>query len=115
MAFRPGEPGGLSVVQAPVGAAVDQRDRFGLVAGPHYERWSDALIASFLDAAADLADAGLDSDDVRRLADAADQHREILDDVEPRLLHGDLWLSHPVTVVDPSVHEVAALDLAGEA
>jgi aminoglycoside phosphotransferase (APT) family kinase protein len=67
-------------------------DRFGMVAGPGYDTWSQALIGYFEDAAADLQDAGLDAGDARRLAEAAARHRDVLDEISrPRLLHGDLW------------------------
>ncbi len=67
-------------------------DRFGPVAGPSFDTWSEAVIASFTDLAADLNDTGLDSGDVREVAAAADKHQTVLDEItEPRLLHGDLW------------------------
>ncbi|ONI92789.1 aminoglycoside phosphotransferase [Saccharothrix sp. ALI-22-I] len=67
-------------------------ERFGPVAGPWYDTWSEAVIAFFADLAADLDGAGLDSADVREVAAAAERWRAVLDEVaEPRLLHGDLW------------------------
>jgi aminoglycoside phosphotransferase (APT) family kinase protein len=66
--------------------------RFGPVAGPTFTTWSESVIASLNDTAADLDDAGLDAADVRDVAAVADQYRACLDEiVEPRLLHGDLW------------------------
>lgn len=76
-------------------------ERFGPVAGPTYDTWSQALIGYFTDAVADLEDAGLDAEDVRRLADAAARHRAVLDEIsEPRLLHGDLWTVN--VLLDPA-------------
>ena len=78
--------------------------RFGPVAGPAHDTWSQALIGYFTDAVADLRDAGLDAEDVRRLADAAARHRDVLDQVaEPRLLHGDLWTVN--VLIDPAAPE----------
>jgi len=75
-------------------------ERFGMVAGPTYATWSDALIGYFADAAADLRDAGLDADDAHRLAEAADRRRAVLDEIDqPRLLHGDLWTVN--VLIDP--------------
>jgi aminoglycoside phosphotransferase (APT) family kinase protein len=68
-------------------------DRFGTVAGPPHASWSQALVGYFEDAVLDLQDAGLDAEDVRRLAEAAGRHRAVLDEIDrPRLLHGDLWV-----------------------
>ena len=75
--------------------------RFGPVAGPAYDTWSQALVGYFTDAAADLRDAGLDPGDVHRLADAAARRHAVLDEVsEPRLLHGDLWTVN--VLLDPA-------------
>jgi hypothetical protein len=68
------------------------RPRFGPAAGPSFATWSEAVIASLHDTAADLDDAGLDATDVREVTAAAARHRSVLDEItEPRLLHGDLW------------------------
>ncbi|GAA1591481.1 MULTISPECIES: phosphotransferase family protein [Kribbella] len=65
---------------------------FGRVDKPSYARWSDAVIASFLQIADDLERAGLDATDVRTAADLSERGRATLDEVrEPRLLTGDLW------------------------
>ncbi|MEU9891851.1 aminoglycoside phosphotransferase family protein [Sphaerisporangium sp. NPDC051011] len=66
--------------------------RFGPVAGPGYATWSEAVIASLEEIAADLDGVGLDSADVRKVAAVAVHDRAVLDEVtEPRLLTGDLW------------------------
>ncbi|HEY0166299.1 MAG TPA: aminoglycoside phosphotransferase family protein [Jatrophihabitans sp.] len=79
-------------------------ERFGPVAGPAYDTWSQALIGYFTDAAADLEDAGLDAEDVRRLAGAAARRHAVLDEIsEPRLLHGDLWTVN--VLLDPAAAE----------
>lgn len=68
-------------------------DRFGRVAGPQYPTWSEAVLCSLEDAAADLQDAGLDAGDVRAVLAIASGNGRILDEiVQPRLLHGDLWV-----------------------
>jgi len=66
--------------------------RFGPVAGPTFATWSEAVIGSLEDTAADLEDAGLDAADVREVTASAVRERALLDEItEPRLLHGDLW------------------------
>ena len=66
--------------------------RFGPVAGPGHDTWSQALVSQFKALAADQVDAGLDPDGCRRIIDLARHHRAVLDDIPgPRLLHGDLW------------------------
>ncbi len=66
--------------------------RFGPVAGPGHDTWSQALVSQFEALAADQVDAGLDPDGCRRIIDLARHHRAVLDDIPgPRLLHGDLW------------------------
>ncbi len=65
---------------------------FGPIAGPSFGRWSDALISSFEDTAADLEDVRLDAKDVRLVAALAEKYRDVLDEVTtPRLMSGDLW------------------------
>ena len=79
-------------------------ERFGLVAGPGFETWSEAVLAVLADIVADLEDIGLDADDVRALAAAALRGKGILDEVgEPRLLHGDLWTIN--VMIDPDAPE----------
>ena len=78
--------------------------RFGPVTGPGFDTWSEAVIAHFVELAADLDDAGLDSADVREVAAAADKYRAVMDEVtEPRLLHGDLWTVN--VMMDPNAAE----------
>lgn len=75
--------------------------RFGPVAGPTHERWSDALFSWFDRAAADLTDSGLDAAVVSELVRVADRNRAVLDEVEvPHLLHGDLWVGNTMLVED---------------
>ena len=76
---------------------------FGPVAGPHHPTWGDALINDHLDAAAELAEQGREPDEVHRLVEVADADRPLLDAVQPRLLHGDLW--HVNLLVDPDAPE----------
>lgn len=79
-------------------------DRFGPLAGPTFATWSDAVIASLHDTAADLDDAGLDATDVREVAATAARHPAVLDEItEPRLLHGDLWTVN--TMIAPGAPE----------
>jgi len=79
-------------------------DRFGMVAGPTYATWSQALIGYFTDAAADLQVAGLDAEDARLLAAAVERRQEVLDEISrPRLLHGDLWTVN--VMIDPDAPE----------
>jgi aminoglycoside phosphotransferase (APT) family kinase protein len=79
-------------------------DRFGTVNGPVFATWSEAVIASLDDTAADLDDVGLDATDVRELAAVADRHRAVLDEItEPRLLHGDLWTVN--VMIEPGAPE----------
>jgi aminoglycoside phosphotransferase (APT) family kinase protein len=79
-------------------------NRFGPVAGPAFATWSEAVIASLQDVAADLDEAGLDATDVREVAEAAAMHTAVLDEItEPRLLHGDLWTVN--TMIAPCAPE----------
>ncbi|WP_274565086.1 phosphotransferase family protein [Streptomyces spiramyceticus] len=72
---------------------------FGPIAGPAYGRWSEAVVASLEDIAADLEGVGLDASDVREVVTAAHRHQAVLDEItEPRMLAGDLWL--PNTQLD---------------
>ncbi|MFE4670692.1 phosphotransferase family protein [Streptomyces sp. NPDC056716] len=65
---------------------------FGPVGGSGYETWSEAVIASLEEIAADLDGVGLDAADVRKVAAVAAHERAVLDEVtEPGLLTGDLW------------------------
>ncbi|MFE1986748.1 phosphotransferase family protein [Streptomyces mirabilis] len=65
---------------------------FGPVAGPGHCTWSAAVIASLHAIADDLGHLGLDAADVRKVADLAVEHHQVLDEItEPRLLTGDLW------------------------
>ncbi|MFD8561282.1 phosphotransferase family protein [Streptosporangium canum] len=65
---------------------------FGPVAGPPYTTWSQAVIASLQDIAADLDGLGLDAADLRKVtAVAADRHTVLDEITEPRMLSGDLW------------------------
>ncbi|MFE5084438.1 phosphotransferase family protein [Streptomyces mirabilis] len=65
---------------------------FGPVTGPGHRTWSAAVIASLHAIADDLGQLGLDAADVRKVADLAVEHHQVLDEItEPRLLTGDLW------------------------
>jgi hypothetical protein len=65
---------------------------FGPVDGPRYGKWSEAVITSLEEIAADLDGVGLDAADVRKVAAVAAHERAVLDEVtEPGLLTGDLW------------------------
>ncbi|PWJ05072.1 hypothetical protein DKG34_25050 [Streptomyces sp. NWU49] len=69
--------------------------RFGPVAGPGSPTWSEAVLASLHAIADDISRVGLDAADVRKVADLAADHRNVLDEItEPRLLTGDLWTVH---------------------
>lgn len=77
---------------------------FGSVGGPGYGTWSEAVLASVEEIAADLDGAGLDAVDVRRVAAVAAHNRALLDEVtEPRLLTGDLWTVN--ALMDPAAPE----------
>ncbi|WP_406498343.1 phosphotransferase [Streptomyces sp. NBC_00846] len=68
---------------------------FGPVNGPGHGMWSEAVIASLEEIAADLASVGLDAADLRKVAAVAAHDCAVLDEVtEPRLLTGDLWTVH---------------------
>ncbi|MFJ2847548.1 phosphotransferase family protein [Streptomyces griseofuscus] len=65
---------------------------YGPVSGPGYGTWSEAVITSLEEIAADLDGVGLDAADVRKVAAVAAHDRGVLDEVtEPGLLTGDLW------------------------
>jgi aminoglycoside phosphotransferase (APT) family kinase protein len=78
--------------------------QFGWVAGPGYPSWSDAVVASLVDIAADVEQLGLDAADLRAAVAAAERHRDVLDEIrEPRLLAGDLWNVN--VMLDPHASE----------
>ncbi|MFI9311164.1 phosphotransferase family protein [Streptomyces triculaminicus] len=77
---------------------------FGPVSGPGYGTWSEAVIASLEEIAADLDSVGLDAADVRKVAAVAAHESAVLDEVtEPRLLTGDLWTVN--ALMDPEAPE----------
>ena len=81
-----------------------QGPSFGSVTGPGHATWSETVIASLLEIAADLDDVGLDSSDVREVAAVASRDRSVLDEItEPRLLTGDLWTVN--CLLDPKAQE----------
>ncbi|MFI9730948.1 hypothetical protein [Streptomyces sp. NPDC052092] len=66
-----------------------------LMRNPGYATWSEAVIASLEEIAADLDGVGLDAADVRKVAAVAAHESAVIDEVtEPRLLTGDLWTVH---------------------
>lgn len=83
---------------------------FGPVAGPGYATWSEAVIASLEDIAADLDGVGLDSADVRKIAVVAGHDGAVLDEVtEPRLLTGDLWTVNVLLDRDAEVPTISGV------
>ncbi|MGV2917615.1 aspartyl/asparaginyl beta-hydroxylase domain-containing protein [Streptomyces alfalfae] len=77
---------------------------FRPVGAPGYGTWSEAVITSLEEIAADLDGAGLDATDVRKVAAVAAHDRALLDEVtEPRLLTGDLWTVN--ALMDPAAPE----------
>lgn len=87
-------------------------ERFGPVAGPTFATWSEAVLAFFADAVADMDDAGLDASDVRMVSAVIDRNREILDEIrQPYLLHGDLWTQNLMLAPDtPEPTIIGVLD-----
>lgn len=78
---------------------------FGLVAGPHHSRWSEALIAYFRTAAEDVRDADYDDTDIMTLSDVVGRLGALFDEItEPRLLHGDGWTAN--FLVDPATADL---------
>lgn len=76
-------------------------ETWGPVAAPLFGSWSDALYASLIERAADLAALSAPSEDVAVLAGVVDRCREGLDAVaRPVLLHGDLWTAN--ILLDPA-------------
>lgn len=83
---------------------------FGPVAGPGCTTWSEAVITSLEDIAADLEGVGLDSADVRKVAAVAGHDRAVLDEVtEPRLLTGDLWTVNALLDRDADVPTITGV------
>ncbi|MGW6462214.1 phosphotransferase family protein, partial [Streptomyces sp. NPDC055078] len=87
---------------------------FGPVGGPGYGTWSEAVITSLEEIAADLDGAGLDAADVRKVNAVAAHERAVLDEVtEPRLLTGDLWTVNVMLdagAAEPTITGVLDLD-----
>jgi aminoglycoside phosphotransferase (APT) family kinase protein len=79
-------------------------ESWGPLAAPFDARWSDALLRSLTDSSSDLAGWSLPADDVARLCDVIERHRDRVDDISrPRLLHGDLWTAN--ILLDPHAAE----------
>ncbi|MER6376908.1 aminoglycoside phosphotransferase family protein [Streptomyces mirabilis] len=86
--------------------------RFGPVAGPGYATWSEAVLASLTAIAGDVSRVGLDAADVRKVADLAAEHHNVLDEItEPRLLTGDLWTVNTMLAAAPTPVISGVLDL----
>jgi aminoglycoside phosphotransferase (APT) family kinase protein len=85
--------------------------RFGPVAGPTFDTWSEA-VASLLDnTVADLVDAGLDAADVREVAAIVGENGAVLDEIDtPHLLHGDLWSNVLLDTTKPVPTIVGVID-----
>ncbi|WP_128380415.1 phosphotransferase family protein [Streptomyces cavernae] len=85
---------------------------FGPVAGPGHPTWSEAVVASLHDIAADVSRVGLDATDVDTAAALAAEHRDVLDEItEPRLLTGDLWTVNTMLAPAPTPVISGILDL----
>ncbi len=90
--------------------------RFGSVAGPYFDIWSEFVLATLDASIGDLADAGLDTSDVTNVIKAVERQPELLDEIkESRLLHGDLWTGNLLLAdgaVEPTVVGVVDNDRA---
>lgn len=65
---------------------------FGPVGGLSHGTWSEAVLTSLSDIAADLDAVGLDATDLRQVTEIAVERRAVLDEItEPRMTLGDLW------------------------
>lgn len=91
-------------------------DSFGWVAGPRYPTWSEAFQGSLQDVASAHDAAGLDASDLRETVALAAKQSEVFDEItEPRLLHGDLWMTNVMvspTAPEPVVTGVCDCDRA---
>lgn len=68
-------------------------ERFGPVIGPTFDTWRAAVLSALENTVADVVDAGLPVDDVKQVLALADD--PVFDEItEPRLLHGDLWVTN---------------------
>jgi aminoglycoside phosphotransferase (APT) family kinase protein len=75
-------------------------DRFGRLMSPTANRWSECVITALTSIADECLALGVDGDDVRRVADLAARHDDVLDEVvSGTLLHGDLIPAN--VMVDP--------------
>ncbi|MFI2304506.1 aminoglycoside phosphotransferase family protein [Actinacidiphila glaucinigra] len=86
---------------------------FGPVAGPAYGTWSQAVIASLEDIAADLDRAELDATDMRQVVAAAKEEPALDEITEPSLLAGDLWIVNVMVAEgapEPTINGVLDLD-----
>ncbi|WP_255205085.1 phosphotransferase family protein [Actinomadura sp. BRA 177] len=83
---------------------------FGSVAGPGHASWSQAVLASLEDIAADVENEGLDPADLRKVAAVAADHRAVLDEVtRPQLLTGDLWTVNVMLSQTASVPRISGV------
>jgi aminoglycoside phosphotransferase (APT) family kinase protein len=79
-------------------------ESFGWVAGTRYARWSEAFRGFLEDVAAAHDQAGLDASDIRETIALAASQPDVFDEItEPRLLHGDLWMTN--VMISPTAPE----------
>ncbi|OZC88896.1 hypothetical protein CH254_13770 [Rhodococcus sp. 06-412-2C] len=83
---------------------------FGTVRGPHFSKWSDAVMYRLSEIVYDTERAGLDTRAAQNALESAQQASDVLDRVtEPRLLHGDLFIPNLILDED-SLRIVGVLD-----
>ncbi|MEU2391845.1 aminoglycoside phosphotransferase family protein [Streptomyces sp. NPDC007369] len=100
----------LGEITAAVHAVVGPH--FGPVAGPGHPRWSEAVVGSLRQIAADVESCGLDAADLRRTAEVARAGADRLDEVGgSRLLTGDLWTVNTLLAPAPVPAICGVLDL----
>ena len=91
-------------------------ESFGWVAGPRYARWSEAFRGFLSGVAAAHDDAGLDASDIQETIALAAKQPDVFDEItEPRLLHGDLWMTNVMispTAAEPVVTGLCDCDRA---
>lgn len=85
-------------------------NRFGRIAGPQYDSWSEAVISLLTDTVFDLESTESETDDIREVIAIASENRAVLNEItRPHLLHGDLWVQNFMIAPDTNEPKIIGI------